>query len=67
MKNGQNNDASHLHTAQIEKLLVPPIVGNTELKGDLVTDSLTEKLSLCYRLEHEVQDPPARRRKSTLL
>lgn len=44
MKNGQNNDASHLHTAQIQKLLVPPIVENTELKGSLKTDDQTQKL-----------------------
>lgn len=70
MRNGQNQDASHLHRAQIEKLLVPPIVENTELKGDLIADSRAEKLSLCYRLECEVQSPPARRaksRKATLL
>lgn len=35
MKNGQNDDASHLHTAPIQKLLVPPIVENTELKDGL--------------------------------
>lgn len=45
MKNGQNNDASHLHTAQIQKLLVPPIVENTELKGSLQTARQTQKLS----------------------
>lgn len=33
VKNNQNDDASHLHIAQIQKLLVPPIVENTELKG----------------------------------
>lgn len=33
MKNNQNDDASHLHRAQIQKLLVPPIVENTVLKG----------------------------------
>lgn len=33
VKNNQNYDASHLHIAQIQKLLVPPIVENTELKG----------------------------------
>lgn len=33
MKKDQNDDASHLHTAKIQKLLVPPIVENTELKG----------------------------------
>ena len=32
-KKDQNDDASHLHTAKIQKLLVPPIVENTELKG----------------------------------
>lgn len=44
MKNGENNDASHLHTAQIQKLLLPPIVGNTELKGSLKTDDQSQKL-----------------------
>lgn len=36
MKNYQNDDASSLHTAQIQKLLVPPIVENTELKSHTV-------------------------------
>lgn len=44
MKNGENNDASHRHIAQIQKLLLPPIVGNTELKGSSKTDDQSQKL-----------------------
>lgn len=56
MKNDQNDDASHCHTAPIQKLLVPPIVENTELKGQSGSRLPRREAVLCCHLEHEVPE-----------
>lgn len=69
MKNDQNDDVFHLHPAQIQKLLVPPIVENTELKRQLASRLAHSKtpcsvISLNVKFQN-LQNLPTRRAEST--